>query len=356
MTKAQRLVQFRKRLIAWYKKHQRDLPWRKTLDPYAIWVSEIMLQQTQVKTVLPYYAKFLKRFPTVENLARARIQTVLKVWEGLGYYSRARNLHRTAKIVTTEMNGRFPDSVKQLLQLPGIGPYTAGAIASFAFGHDEPILDGNVMRLLSRIFHIDSDITQTATRNKLWSLSGQLVNNANAQLLNQALMDFGATCCIPRKPLCLECPLETICLAKKRNHQHQLPVKAPRKPVPHYDIGVAVVWKDNRVLIDRRKPEGLLGGLWEFPGGKVKKSESRPACIRREVKEELGIHVKVHKPLIKVDHAYTHFRVTLHVYTCSYLSGTCQALECTDWKWVSVNQLQRFPFPTANHKIIAALG
>ena len=355
MQQAQRIAAIQKKLLAWYKKHQRDLPWRRTRDPYAIWVSEIMLQQTQVATVIPYYERFLKRFPTVQKLARAREQSVLKLWEGLGYYSRARNLQKAARSIIQDHNGQIPQSADQLHALPGIGPYTAGAIASIAFDLDEPVLDGNVIRVLSRLFRLKSNPEETAAKKKLWQLAEKMVPAGKASFFNQALMDLGATTCTPRKASCVTCPVSALCLAKKSNLQEVLPVKTKAKPLPHHHIGVGVIWKKDKILIDRRKPAGLLGGLWEFPGGKQKKSETLPACVRREVLEELAVKVKVGKSLITVKHAYSHFKITLHVYSCRYLSGNPKAIACTAWKWVKVSELEKFPFPAANLKIIEKL-
>lgn len=355
MQHAERIAAIQKKLLAWYKKHQRDLPWRRTRDPYAIWVSEIMLQQTQVATVIPYYERFLKRFPTVQKLARAREQSVLKCWEGLGYYGRARNLQKAAKRIVGDYSGKVPQTAEELCALPGIGPYTAGAIASIAFDRDEPVLDGNVIRVLSRLFRIKTNAEEPAAKKKLWQLADKMVPPGKASFFNQALMDLGATTCTPRKPACMTCPVDSLCLAKKSNLQEVLPIKTKAKPLPHQHIGVAVIWKKDKILIDRRKPSGLLGGLWEFPGGKQKKGESLPACVRREALEELAVKIKVGKPLVTVKHAYTHFKITLHVYSCRYLSGGPQAIDCTAWKWVKVKDLQKYPFPTASQKIIEKL-
>ena len=355
MQQTERIKQIQRKLLNWYKKYQRDLPWRQSRDPYAIWVSEIMLQQTQVVTVKPYYARFLKKFPTVKKLAQANLDDVYKLWEGLGYYTRARNLHRAAQQVVADYHSRLPQTIAELTSLPGIGPYTAGAIASIAFDLDEPILDGNVMRVLCRLFKIQTPPQDTSTQKKLWSLARKMIPTGKASFFNQALMDLGATICAPRNPQCNLCPLEQLCQAKKANLQNKLPLKIKRPPVPHYDIGVGVIWKKDKILIDRRKPDGLLGGLWEFPGGKQKKNEAIKTTIRREIKEELNINIEVDKPLITVRHAYSHFKITLHVYTCRYHSGRPKAIGCSAYKWIDLDQLDDFTFPTANHKIIAAL-
>jgi A/G-specific adenine glycosylase len=311
--------------------------------------------QTQVATVKPYYERFLKWFPDVRALARAPLDRVLKSWEGLGYYSRARHLHAAARQIDRQFGGELPRTMEQLLALPGIGRYTAGAIASIAFGLDEPVLDGNVTRVLCRVFLIARPPKDALTQKMLWDISRRLIPAGRASAFNQALMDLGATVCTPRNPACPKCPLKGICRARAEEMQGELPVKARRKPLPHQEIGAGIVWRNGRVLIDRRKSEGLLGGLWEFPGGKRLKGESLEECVVREVREELGVRVRVRSRLVTVKHAYTHFRITLHAFECDYISGRPRALGCTAWKWARPGELGRFAFPSANQKIIAAL-
>jgi len=342
-------------LAAWWEASRRDLPWRRRTDPYAIWVSEIMLQQTRVATVAGYYDRFLAAFPTVEDLAEAPLSAVLKAWEGMGYYARARNLHQAARRVAGDLGGELPRTVKQLRTLPGIGEYTAAAIASIAFDLDEAAVDGNVIRVLCRLYRIRQAPKAARTRKRLAALARTLIPPGEAGLMNQALMDLGATVCVPKAPRCLACPLREHCLAFAHGDQHTLPRKAPRKPTPHYDIAAAIVWKRGRVLIDRRKPEGLLGGLWEFPGGKPLEGESLPDAAVREVREELGIEIAPGELLLSVRHAYTHFRITLHAFECRYRSGRCKPLGCTDFKWVRLQELDHYAFPRANQKVIAAL-
>jgi A/G-specific adenine glycosylase len=342
-------------LLRWFRKNARDLPWRKTKDPYAIWVSEIMLQQTQVDTVEPYYHRFMKRFPTVRRLARTRTDTVLKLWEGLGYYSRARNLHLAAKTIVRDHGGNVPDSKDALLCLPGVGPYTAGAIASIAFNKDEPLVDGNVIRVLCRVFRIREDPKSGAVQKRLWHLAQELLPSGRAGLFNQALMELGATVCLPRRPNCDACPLRKICLAREHAEQESLPYRTSRSPLPHQEVVVAVIYKNDRILIDKRKPTGLLGGLWEFPGGKIENGETLSRALKREVREELGISIRIKRPLVTVQHAYSHFTVTLHAFECTHVSGTPKCRSCVDCRWVYPKQLKNFAFPAANKKIIAAL-
>ncbi len=350
-----RFSSFSHRLLAWYGAHKRDLPWRRTRDPYRIWISEILLQQTQVATVIPYYHRFLARFPTVQDLAAARLDDVLKTCEGAGYYARARNLHRAAGQIVNDCGGRFPDTVEGLLALPGIGRYTAGAVASIAFGRDAPVLDGNVMRVLARYFGLRGDIRSGATREEMWQLAGRLIPRGRAGDFNQALMEHGATICTPRGPRCDECPVRRGCVARKECIQERLPFKSARKENPHSTIGVGIIWKGGRILIQRRKEDGLLGGLWEFPGGKRERGESLAGCVEREVREELGLEVRAGKKIAVVNHGYSHFSVTLHAFECEYVSGRARPRSATAIKWVRPANLKDYAFPAANRRIIAAL-
>lgn len=348
------IVSLRHYLLSWYRQFGRDLPWRQSLDPYAIWVSEIMLQQTQVKTVIPYYQRWLDVFPTVQTLAIAEQQSVLKAWEGLGYYARARNLHRAAQTVMSQYEGTFPDRLDAVMQLSGIGRTTAGGILSAAFNQPLAILDGNVKRVLARLVALQ--VPPNRALPYLWQLSEALLDTQQPRDFNQAMMDLGATVCTPHQPSCPVCPWKEHCQAYNQGIQTTLPMSEMRAPLPHKIIGVAVIWNDQgRILIDRRRQEGLLGGLWEFPGGKVEPGETIEACIQREIQEELGIEIAVGDRLIVVDHAYSHFRVTLNVHHCRHVSGEPQAIECDEVRWVALTELDQFPFPKANSQIIEAL-
>ncbi len=343
-------------LLAWYADQRRDLPWRQTRDPYHIWVAEVMLQQTQVATVMPYYACFLARFPTVTALAAASLDEVLKLWEGLGYYARARHLHAAARQVIAEHGGRVPDTSEELLSLPGVGRYTAGAILSIAYGQDVPALDGNVRRVLSRLFAIEEDVTRGAGRRRLQMLAEGLLLPGRAGDLNQALMDLGAMVCTPRAPQCAACPLAGDCRAHQMGQETRFPIRRPRRAVPHYEVAAGVVWRaDGRFLVARRPLDGLLGGLWEFPGGKQQPGETLQGCLRRELAEELGIEVAVGELLTAVRHAYTHFRITLHAFHCRIVTGQPQALGCADWRWIDLDGVSELAFAAADHQVIAAL-
>ena len=343
-------------LIAWFAAHREDLPWRRNRDPYAVWVSEIMLQQTQVATVIPYFERFMARFPTVSVLAAAPLDDVLKLWEGLGYYSRARNLHRATQIIVAERGGQLPSDPAALRRLPGIGRYTAGAIASLAFGVDSPILDGNVIRVLARLFDLPDDVSQSAAQRRLWALAESLIPAGRAAVWNEGLMELGRRVCTPASPQCADCPLADHCLARARGTQHVRPVRRPRARTPHYDVTAAVTQRDDgRLLIAQRPLDGMLGGLWEFPGGKREPGESLRDCLRRELREELGIEVEVGEQIGTVRHAYTHFRITLYAFACRIFAGEPAALGCADWAWITLDELDRYAFPVTDQKIIAML-
>ncbi len=347
------------KLLGWFDEFQRQMPWRTTRDPYAIWVSEIMLQQTQVKTVIPYYERFMGSFPTVAALAAAKEDRVLKHWEGLGYYSRARNLHKAAKLLVAEYSGQLPTTAEGLQALPGIGRYTAGAIASIAFGLNEPVLDGNVMRVLTRLRNIDAPLEEASTQELLWRLASSLIPAGKAGDFNQAMMELGATICRPRKPACDTCPIAPHCLARRAGSQEQLPNKKRPPKVPHHTVVAAVIWKDTgksrKLLIDKRPAGGMLAGLWELPGGKVEAGETLQDALKREVAEEVGIAIDIGEEIDITRHAYSHFTITMHTFECTLVSGRARAIEVADIKWVSPDELGDFAFPKANHAVLAKL-
>jgi len=345
----------RKKLLTWYDKTKRSLPWRKTKDPYKIWVSEIMLQQTQVKTVIPYYERWIKTLPSIKRLANAPEQKVLKLWEGLGYYSRAKNLKKSAKIINEEMNGKLPKTVKGLQSLPGIGRYTAGAISSIAFGLKAPVLDGNVKRVLSRLFCINENGATSASENLLWEKATNLISVSRPGDFNQALMELGATVCIPKSPICQKCPIQTTCKAFLKNRVNEFPPSKKKVPSKNIEVSAGIIIKNKKVYIQQRSKDGLMGGLWEFPGGKREKNESIEECLKREIKEELGVGVVTLKKVMTIKHNYTQFRVTLNVFTCGLQKKKIRPNGCEQWKWVSFSNLKKYPFPAANVKIVKYL-
>jgi len=345
-----------KQLLPWFEKNSRDLPWRRNRTPYAAWVSEIMLQQTQVRQVEPYYRRFMEWFPEIRTLAKARIDKVLKAWEGMGYYSRARNLHQTAKMVVKQFDGKLPTTVEQLIQLPGIGRSTAGAILSLVYNQPLPILDGNVKRVLIRVFNIRKEPRKPSTIRELWDLAAALLPAQQPGLFNEALMELGALICRPKDPDCPHCPIKRKCLAYAQGNPPDLPLKVPGKKIPHYDVTAAVIRRGNKILITQRPEKGLLGGLWEFPGGKREKEESLAECLKREIKEELDLEIQVEEaPFLKVKHAYSHFRITLHCFFCRRPSGRIKLKGVKDFRWVFPFELVDFAFPRADQKVIAYL-
>jgi A/G-specific adenine glycosylase len=339
-------------LLRWYETRHRDLPWRRRQDPYAIWVAEAMLQQTRVETVIPYYEQFLARFPTLRDLAAAPLEEVLKAWEGLGYYARARHLHAAACRLMEERGGEFPRTLAEWRRLPGVGPYMAAAILSIAFGQDIVALDGNAIRVLARLFSFDQDPRRASGWRQLQQRAQRLLPAGRAGSFNQALMDLGATLCTPKSPRCSECPLQAFCAAYAQGNPGAFPVRAPRRALPHYDVTAGVIEVDGQVLIAQRPLQGMLGGLWEFPGGKAEPGESLEDCLRRELREELGIEVEVREPLMTLRHAYTHMRITLHVFRCRIRSGAPQPIGCADVRWVPIAELDHYAFPRTDQRIV----
>ena len=293
MLHSKEIQTFRKALIEWYQINKRDLPWRNTEDPYRIWVSEVMLQQTQVATVVPYYHRFLQRFEDLERLARANSPAVLKAWEGLGYYARARNLHRAAGIVLKKHRGVVPNHWAEFRRLPGVGDYIAAAVMSLAFEKPYPVVDGNVKRVLSRLLVIKDPVNKASSVNNFKQVAGSLLDQKKPGTFNQAMMELGAVVCRPQQPLCDICPVTKICRAYQAGKVLNYPIKLKKPTTPQYRIAVGVVFRNGRVLITRRKPSGLLGGLWEFPGGKIQKGESPEVACIREIKEEVNLAVQV---------------------------------------------------------------
>ena len=343
------------RLLEWFDTKKRDLPWRQTKDPYKIWVSEVMLQQTQVKTVIPYYRKFIKSFPTVKALGKADLNDVLKQWEGLGYYSRARYLHQAAVYLHQYQQDRIPTDSREFLHLPGIGKYTAGAICSIAYNEQVPVLDGNVIRVLTRILGIPEDPKKTVTNNLLWKIARQLVQTSRPGDFNQSMMELGALLCFPTNPFCTECPLQSLCVAYKNDLTDTIPYRRPKRALPHKIISAGVVTHRGKILISQRPLKGMLGGLWEFPGGKLEKNETLEECLIRELKEELDITVAVGDYITAVEHAYSHFSVTLHFYYCTLIQGKPKKLQCHDFKWVKPDELKNFAFPGADQPVLRYL-
>jgi A/G-specific adenine glycosylase len=334
-------------LLRWFERQARDLPWREDRTPYRVWVSEVMLQQTQVETVLAYYPRFLARFPTVEDLADATQEEVLKLWEGLGYYRRARLLHKAARVVVDDYGGELPADVDALRDLPGIGRYTAGALASIAFGIPAPAVDGNVRRVMARILAMPAP-----TATELDDAVAVWIPEDRPGDFTEGLMELGATLCRPQSPRCLLCPWRELCRARQLGRQEDFPAPKARKATPHYEVTAAVTLReDGRILVARRPAASMLGGLWEFPGGKQEPGETLPETLQRELREEMRIEVAVGEELIVIEHAYTHFRITLHAFLCRLEAGEPECVECDDFRWATPEEIRALPMPVTDRQI-----
>lgn len=361
---------FEKDFAMWFKENGRDLPWRKTRDSYAIWVSEIMLQQTQVSRVRVYYHNFLKRFPTVQSLAEATLDEVFQVWRGLGYYRRARNMHKAAKILVEQYEGEFPKSYENLKKLPGIGSYTAAAIASFAFNEDVPALDTNIKRVLARV--LGEEWEETLPK-KQFAVAQKLIPKGRGAIFNHGLMDIGATICTSKVVQCSKCPLENVCkftyqLAKNFNPAQTSTWKISTPSLVLADktkfsyrsqaeekvtkVAVGVLFHEEKILISKRPNHVEFGGYFEFPGGKLEPKEDERACLKREFKEELDIEVAVRPAFYRTFTSVKEKKILLSFHRCSLLLGTPKAKEVEEFLWVYPHQLVDFQFPPANKEVI----
>ncbi|MCW9707696.1 A/G-specific adenine glycosylase [Fodinibius salsisoli] len=347
---------FQSRLLSWYDQNKREMPWRDCGDPYKIWLSEIMLQQTRVNQATPYFERFVSTFPTVHDLAAADQQEVLKVWEGLGYYSRARNLHAASKLVVDKFDGKVPDNWDEINELKGVGPYTASAVLSIAFQKKHAVVDGNVIRVLSRYYGIEDNVRSTKTKNAIQDYADELISDDRPGDFNQAVMELGATVCTPSNPDCEECPIQEDCVAYKTVRTDEIPYKSKKKKRPHHQIGVGIIMReDDNVLIALRPDDAMLGGLWEFPGGKQEEDEQMEDTVKRELQEELNVEVSITKPFMKLDHAYSHFKITMHAYLCELESGTPKPKSSQEIRWIPIDELEDYPFPKANRKLTEKL-
>lgn len=357
-------------LAAWFRENARDLPWRRTCDPYGIWVSEIMLQQTQVKTVIPYWERWMRELPSIASLARAKSEKIHKLWEGLGYYHRVRNMQRAAQVIVREHGGRFPTEFEAVLELPGIGRYTAGAICSIAFGQPRPILDGNVVRVLTRIFGIPGDPREKETNAGLWQLAQDLVQEAvgglepgkvpfpspalaphAASQFNQALMELGALICTPREPRCPICPLAKGCVAFRDGRVAELPTKGKRKIPTQRRFLAFVLRRGNQFLIRQRSAGEVNAHLWEFPNIEV---ELENRDIRAAAKRLLGYSPEALHAFLSVKHTITRYRITLDVFTAR--TRPRERLRFDGGRWVSEDALEQLAFASAHKRIVQRLG
>jgi len=349
--------EFTENLLGWYQDHKREMPWRGEKDPYKIWISEIMLQQTRVDQAWPYFENFMRQFSTVYDLAESDQQQVLKAWEGLGYYSRARNLHAASKMIVEDFNGKLPESYDEIIKLKGIGPYTAAAITSIAFNKPNAVVDGNVIRVITRYYGIEDDVRSAKTTRQVQELVNELISHKYPAEFNQGMMELGATICSPTKPDCDQCPIQAGCIATKIAKTDSIPYKSKTKKKPHKEIGVGIIEReDGKVLIALRPEDVMLGGLWEFPGGKQEKGESITQTVERELMEELDIEVHAFEKFMSFKHTYSHFSITMNAYLCTLISGTPKPKSSQEIRWVEKSELIEYPFPKANKVLTEKLN
>ncbi|WP_307258004.1 A/G-specific adenine glycosylase [Oikeobacillus pervagus] len=340
---------FQQDLVGWYEKEKRDLPWRKSKDPYKIWVSEVMLQQTRVDTVIPYYERFMEKYPTIDTFAKAEDEEVLKIWEGLGYYSRVRNLHSAVKEVKERYGSKVPDTLQTISTLKGVGPYTAGAVLSIAYNQPEPAVDGNVMRVISRILSIWDDIAKPSSRKIFEEAVRKLIYEQDPSSFNQALMELGALICTPTSPSCLLCPVRDHCCAFQEGVQTELPVKTRKKKVRHLHLFAIVLKKEGEFLIHKRDETGLLANLWEFPNAELSELLSPKEQMMNFLQDEYGIDAKIETGVFtKIQHVFSHLVWDIDVYAGEMMS---EITESTRLKLVNKERLIEFAFPVSHQKI-----
>lgn len=343
-------MSFSKSLLGWYDKCGRDLPWRKQENAYYTWISEIMLQQTQVNTVIPYFNRWCSRFPDVETLAKADYDVLLKLWEGLGYYRRCRNIHETAKIIVRNYADTMPDTLEDLTKLPGIGDYTAGAILSIGFNKKIPAVDANVMRIMARILMV-KDPSKVKNKKRIITEVQRNISEERPGDFNQALMDLGSIVCKTGKPNCKICPVQNHCSAFASGLQDAVPRRIKKKKVPIKTVVAGMIWEGDKFYIQKRGPSGHLSSLWEFPGGKVEPGESLETTLKREVMEECGFKIRVGKMVGNVNHAYSHFKIDMTLFSCHLEKQKAEIREPRETEWITLDEINNYAFPKANHKL-----
>jgi A/G-specific adenine glycosylase len=349
-----RYQRIRTGLLAWFESNQRKLPWRLRYLPYEIWISEIMLQQTQVQTMLPYYNRWMERFPRLQAVALAPEEQLLKCWEGMGYYARVKNIRKTANLLVEKFDAAFPKNYDVLLGLPGIGRYTAGAIMSIAFNADYTAVDGNVARIFARLFDVESPLQDKESQKACWTIAECLLPKGKARSFNQALMDFGAMVCTPRNPSCTECPIRALCRGLQVGVVNQRPVSRRARDIVPIHAALGVLVREGKIFIQKRPPSGLMPDLWEFPGGKLQDGETPEDALVREFQEELELRVRDLRKIAQIRHSYTTFRVTLHAFTCHLEDASQEPLvrSAVDGRWVTPRELDLYAFPAANRSLI----
>ncbi|MFO7769702.1 MAG: A/G-specific adenine glycosylase [bacterium] len=348
---------FREALRGWYLSNRRELPWRRDPDPWKVFLSEVILQQTRVEQGLPYYERFTRDYPSPAFLAEAPEEEVLKAWEGLGYYRRARSLHAAARLISERHGGRVPDDHEQLLALPGVGPYTAAAVGSIAFGLPRAVVDGNVTRVATRLFAIEEDVSRAAGKRRVQRAAETLLDPDDAGTHNQALMELGSLVCTPTSPACGRCPVAGHCAARSLDRQEDFPVRPSPKDRPHHVEPAAWLTGSGGTLLMVRRPlEGLLGGLWELPGGRAEEGEEAPRALERVLSLLLEVESAVEPdPLHTQEHAFSHFTVTIPVHRARITSGTPITPPERTLRWVDSADLAGLPLSTAHRRIVKAL-
>jgi len=349
--------EMRQALRAWFAARQRPLPWRQTYDPYQIWIAEIMGQQTQMDRVVHYFLRWLARFPDLAAVAAAPQQAILKAWEGLGYYSRARNLHRAAQQLAAAAVPEIPADHQRLLALPGIGPYTAAAILSIAFNQPYPLLDTNVKRLFARLADLDQPLNRETTKKRLDAMAAALLDRDCPRIHNQALMELGALVCTPKNPDCPACPLQRHCKAHRADTVEFRPVASGRQKKIDITMACVILRRGEHVYIQQRLADDIWGGLWEFPGGRLEAEESPEQAARREVLEETGWEINELRALTTVIHHYTRYRVTLHAFLATLAADAPEPVltAASQYAWVSLARIQDHPFPAGHRQIVGVL-
>jgi len=341
------------RLINWFKSHCRDLPWRRTYNPYHVWISEIMLQQTQMERGVIYFTRWINRFPDAAAVAAAEQQEILKYWEGLGYYSRARNLHKAAKVIVDDFGGELVCDYDALLQLPGIGPYTAAAIASVAGNRDVAVIDANVTRVYARLFDIDSPVKEKKAKDRIADIAREMLPERRARLFNQAVMELGGLVCTPRIPKCSRCPLGGCCLAFARGTAGERPITGKSKKIVTVQRVSGIVSHRGSVLLLQRKQGDVWGGLWDFPGGQLDEGKPEELLIDR-ILESTELPVEVVELITTVVHHYTRYKIILHCFLCTLQGNKREAVlsSADDYRWVAPNELEHFGFPAGPRKVL----
>ncbi len=361
MRYANKIKSFADVLLPWFLQNERQLPWREARTPYRVWISEVMLQQTQVDRGIGYFQRWMERFPSVRHVADASEEEILHAWEGLGYYSRARHIHKAAKQIMEEHGGVFPSDIEAIRALPGIGPYTTGAIASMAFGHKLPCIDANVERVLARIFDIDSPVKQEPAASYVRALALELAlatKDGHIQQHNEALMELGALVC-RKKPLCVRCPMQAMCESYRLGIVQERPVPGRKAVITPLHVVTGVLWDEGEVFVQKRLPEGVWASLWEFPGGRIEAGESPEQAVVREFAEETGFDVEITHIYPVIKHGYTTYRITLHCFGLALRDKAPRAIPrltaATEYQWLSLDALRDFAMPAAHRKLADTL-